>query len=101
MRMYKACIDKQCSSKGLMQSIDNFPKSKGHKGGLAPYCKACKNRAIREERETEVKRLSNDEWLINFVKYKLSMGFVFIHDGFEYVKSSNDQAWLERTIRNG
>ena len=102
MRMYKTCIDKSCESKGLKQELAEFPKSKAHKGGLSPYCKSCKNRSFREERENKVKRLSNDEWLINFVKYKLGInGFVFFDNGLEYVRSSNDQAWLERTVRNG
>lgn len=97
----KICTDRQCVHDGKRQHIDRFPKHKKSAGGRISQCKCCKNRHANELTEPAIERISNDEWLINWVKYKLSRGFVFFHDGFEYVKSSNDQAWLERTVRNG
>ena len=103
MRKTKVCINPSCKSKGKRQSLSLFKPEPKNRSGYSGKCKTCiyteNNNLVHG---TRVKRLSNDEWLIDFVKYKLGLnGFVFFDNGYEYVRSSNDRSWLERTVRNG
>jgi len=96
----KVCNKYDCASGGRKQSVKNFDRQIGNSDGYRGYCRACmKNAAVGVAR---VERVSNDEWKIDNMLYKLwPNGWVFFHNGFEYVRSSNDQKWLLNAVSNG
>ena len=98
----RICNDDKCVRPGKEQPISAFPKSSGCVEGRSHQCKACKNRTIREYNEPVVKRLGNNEFLVNFVKYKLGINrFVFTWLDGEWIKSQLTESELMRMVRNG
>lgn len=103
MRKTKVCTNPKCKAKGKRQSLDLFKVEPKNRSGYSGKCKTCiyteNNNLVHG---TTVKRMSANEWLVDNVLYKLwPNGFVFVHNGLEYMKSSRDQKWLEKAVRNG
>ena len=97
----KVCTKHDCKSNGARQAITNFREISGNTGGYSHVCKVCvcSGRNYTASRG-DVEVLGGGLFLINSLKYKLwDNGFVFIHNGFEFVRSANTREWLERTVR--
>ena len=106
MMKTKVCVSPGCKKKGKRQNVSEFKELPKNKSGFSNHSSKCLSCVYRENNEavhgTAVKRVSNNEWMIENVLYKLwNNGYVFIHNGYEYIRSSRDQKWLERTVRNG
>ena len=93
----KVCNRKGCKEKGTPQSLKCFKPVTGNVDGYSGYCNTC---LYASRVQDAVKKLDDDQYLINGVRYKLwANGFLFIHNGLEFIKSGNNVDWLKRTIR--
>ena len=97
----KICNKHDCKAGGALQTMDNFRVIEACKGGYSHVCKACVSAGRNyTPNSDDIEALGNGQYLINHMRYKLwSNGFVFIHNGFEFIRSGNNVDWLKRTIR--